>query len=99
MNLDDLQYEFDKVDAEFLKFHKIPNKRRRSERPDLHAFMLLDELVPSTKCIIDSSSHDIAHIGVDDEEFAKVATPEIILELTRCGVLYSGEGYGLYMFT
>lgn len=88
MTLNKLVELFEKYvdDGEYLEFKKIKNKK--SNRPDLHAFVLLDSLVPSTSDIVSCAEHDEFWLSVTPEEVAKVATPEQILELVRCGVCY-----------
>jgi hypothetical protein len=44
MSEDELQKMFEKHNDEYLEFNKIENKL--SKRADLHAFILLDQLVP-----------------------------------------------------
>lgn len=73
-------------DGEYLEFDNIENPK--SKRPDLNAFILLDSLVPGTQDIVSCAEHDEFWLEVSPEEVAKVATPEHILELVRCGVCY-----------
>lgn len=54
--IEDIYAIFGKHDAEYLEFSSVQNKR--SQRADLHAFMLLDELCPSSKDIVSCASHD-----------------------------------------
>lgn len=87
----------DVMDEEFLKFHRVTD--RLSNRPDLHAFLLLDRLVPGeTRDIIDGAEHDEFFLSVTPEQLAAVATPERVLELIRCGVRYDRDVDGLAMF-
>lgn len=79
---------------EFLKFEKVANKR--SQRPDLHAFLLLDELFPGTKDIVAAVGHDEIWLDVDDDQI-ETLTDEQILELSWCGVRHAWDG-GLCMF-
>ena len=84
-----------KKGEEFLKFEKVANKR--SQRPDLHAFFMLDELFPCSVDLIASASHDEIWLAVDDDE-VKTLTDEQILELSWCGVRHDREIGGLCMF-
>lgn len=88
MTLEKLAELFEKYtdDGEYLEFEKIENPK--SKRPDLNAFILLDSLVPSDCDIVSCAEHDEFWLDVSPEEVAKVATPEQILELVRCGVCY-----------
>ena len=70
-------------DAQYLKFENIKNKL--SNRPDLHAFLLIDKLVPSDSDIIGAAEHDEFFINVDLEDLAKALTKEDVLDLIRCG--------------
>lgn len=69
------------------KFDGVPNPRSR--RSDLHAMMLLDELVPSGSRIVSHSAHDEYFLEPDIEELAKAITPDQVDELVRCGVRIS----------
>lgn len=89
-----IEETFEKHDDEYLKFDRVENKR--SQRADLHAFMLLDELAPSKKSIVAAAEHDEFWVGVDIEEIEDKLTEDQVIELVRCGVRY-GE-YGLCLF-
>lgn len=82
---------------EFLKFDRVENKR--SSRPDIHAFILLNEMFPGTRDMISAAEHDVIYLDVDGEEFIDTATDEQIVELTRCGVIYDSDTNSLQMFT
>ena len=75
------------INREDRKFSGIENKR--SERPDIHAFLLLDELVPGTRDMISAAEHDEFYLDVGVEELVKVITEEQVIELRRCGVHWS----------
>jgi hypothetical protein len=94
--MDDLKAVFEKFDDEYLKFERIENPR--SKRPDLHAFLLLDELVPGTTDMVSAAEHDEFFLEVDPEELAKVATEDHIRDLHRCGVRYDESVNSLCMF-
>jgi|SRR6478609_2544325 len=102
MTEDDLQEIFDREDSkdykdwEHGKFEKIVNKF--SNRPDLHAFILLDKLVPSTndEDIIVAAEHDEIYLSTNIEEFLKVATEADVIDLMRCGVRYQNEGFCMF---
>ncbi len=78
--------QYEKYNDEFLKFDRVENKT--SKRADLHAFNLLDKLVPGDCDIVCSAEHDEIWLDVRPEELSKVATEEQIIELIRCGVRY-----------
>lgn len=80
---------------EYGKFEKVEPKRSR--RRDLHAFMLLDELLPGDGQVLLSSEHDEVYLGFDDDELAAVITEEQVLELVRCGVRHDGSGLCMFV--
>lgn len=102
LNLEELA---EKHENEFLKFERIAVKR--SKRPDLHAFLLLDEIVPpqptpgypdrldESHDMVACAEHDEIWLATDAEQLAEKATEEQIVELIRCGVRFDD---GLAMF-
>jgi len=84
---------FEKHDNEYLKFEHVKNKR--SNRPDLHAFLLIDELFPKNRDMVCSAAHDEIWLDIDDDEIKKL-TEEQIIELIRCGVRHDDDS--LVMF-
>jgi len=89
--------KFEKVNNEYTRFENVENKR--SNRPDIHAFILLDELFPdeSGANLIHAAEHDEFYIDVGGGQL-ETLTDEQILELTRCGVMYDPEYNCLMMF-
>ena len=77
---------FKTYDNEYLKFYNV--KEKFSQRSDLHAFILLDKLIPSKMDMISGSMYDKFFIDVCPSELAEVATEEQIVDLIRCGILY-----------
>lgn len=73
-------------------------KIKKSERNDLHAFLLLDSLIPSNRSIISASEHDEIYLDIDLDELSKVITEEQVIELVRCGVRYDSDYDCLSMF-
>jgi hypothetical protein len=96
INPEDLHELFEKHNDEFLKFERVENKR--SNRDDLHAFLLLDSLVPGSGDIVAAAEHDEIWLDIAPKEFAKVATEAHIIELTRCGVRYDRQNDSFAMF-
>ena len=82
---------FEKFNDDYLKFDRVENKK--SQRPDLHAFLLLDELFPGTSDIIGAACHDEIYLDVDPEGLSE----ENILELVRCGVRYSDDSLCMFV--
>ena len=97
MDIEEFEQLFEEYDDEYLEFDKIENKF--SNRPDLHAFLLLDKLLPSDHDIISASEHDQFWIGVDINELLEVITEEYVKELIRCGVSYDESVESLYMLS
>lgn len=93
----DIKATFEKNDGEHLEFDRIKNKR--SKRPDLHAFLLLDELAPGNGDMVVAAEHDQIWIDtkIDDLEHSGI-TEEQVVELIRCGVFYDDDCDCLAMF-
>jgi hypothetical protein len=88
---------FAKFETEYLKFDRIEHKM--STRPDLHAFMLLDVLVPGTEDMVSYATHDEITLSVEPKELEKIATENQLRDLHRCGVRHSTGFDTLEMFT
>lgn len=93
MNIHD---RFEAVTDEYLKFDRVENKL--STRPDIHAFILLNEIFPGTRDMVSASGHDNIWLDVDSEVCDKL-TDNQILELARCGVMFDEDSDCLSMFT
>jgi hypothetical protein len=93
----DLESFYEEHEDEFLKFNRVTHKL--SNRPDLHAFLLLDKLVPGNSDIVSDAGYDEIYLDTSPDSLLAVATEDELIELHRCGVLYSGEYDSLYMFT
>ncbi len=78
---------------EFTQFDKVKDKR--SNRPDLHAMLLLSELFPRDKPMICSAYDDRIFFDVHETEI-ETLTDEQIIELAQCGVQFTK--YGLCMW-
>lgn len=89
---------FEKHNGKYIKFEDYV-KNPLSKRPDLHAFLLMDKLVPGNGDIISAAEHDEFYIDIDPEELAENITEEQIIELVACGVGYTSEYDCFYMFT
>jgi hypothetical protein len=86
----DIYEIFESFDDDYLEFEKVENKR--SNRKDLHAFLLLDELFPTDKKsdIICNAEHDEFWLDISFEQIEKL-TDDQILELVRCGVRFDDD--------
>jgi hypothetical protein len=89
-------FQDERFDDDYLKFDRVANPK--SKRPDLHAFLLLDSLVPGIFDMVARAEHDEIYLKVYPDDLAEVATEEQILELIRCGVRYDSDTDGLAMF-
>lgn len=87
---------FEIHEDEFLKFDRVDPKR--SSRPDINAFLLLNELLPGTSDIVSGASHDVFYLDVDLDGLAAVASDDQIVELIRSGVHLEEEYDSLAMF-
>lgn len=96
MKTKELRAIFEKHDDEFLEFDRIAAKR--SLCPDLHAFMLLDELLPGRSDMVCHAEHDEIWLKPNLRDLAKVATEGQLVDLIRCGVRIDVDGDGLCMF-
>ena len=92
----DLREFFEEHNDEFLKFDRVKNNL--SNRADLHAFLLLDKLFPSTHNLVASADHDEIFLDVDSDKLAEVATEEQLIDLHRCGVFLFQEYDSIGMF-
>jgi hypothetical protein len=88
---------FNMFDDQYIKFENVECKQ--SNRPDLHAFLLLDRLFPTDNHgdMVSSASHDVICLCITSEQMDTL-TVDNVLELTRCGVRYEPEFDCLTMF-
>lgn len=86
-----LKEAFKAVDDEYIALNQI-TEHKPSARPDLCAFLKLEELVPGTEDIVSAAVHDEIYLGINCDRLAEVATEADILYLVRCGVRYSDYG-------
>lgn len=69
MSLDEIIAKFRESD-EFLKFDRVANKL--SKRPDIHAFLLLDKLVPRERDMVAGAEHEEIYLAVAPSELENV---------------------------
>ena len=94
--MDEIEALFEKHESEFLEFSRVENKR--SNRPDLHAFLLLDSIVSGTTDIIDAAEHDEIYFSVTPEDLtAACITEDQVIELRRCGVRISEGSLSMFV--
>lgn len=98
MKLQEFEALFEKHEDEFIKFERVSKKRAR--RPDLNAFLLLDELQPSENesDLVSSAEHDEIWLDTDVVKLVEVITEEQVIELIRCGVRYDSGIRSLCLF-
>lgn len=97
MTVEELKALFNKHDEEYIEWDSV--KVRRSAAPDVHAFLLLEELCPfkaGHPDMVQGARHDEITLRPEAEELAAVVTEEQVIELLRCGVRLE-KGY-LCMF-
>lgn len=83
------------INEEFLKWDRVTKKR--STRPDIHAFILLNEIDPLNREIVAAAEHDEIFLDPEPVRLLK-CTEETILELVRCGVrINSGESLAMFV--
>lgn len=94
---EELKSIFEKYDDEYIRFEKVKNKT--SKKRDIHAFMLLDKLTTNKYGkILGDARHDVVFLFVNCKDLSKVITEKQILELVRCGVMYSEKEDCLTMY-
>jgi len=93
-----LQDMFAKHAAEYGHFERVASPPHW--RPDLCAFILLDQLVAggAGRKMISAADLDEIYLDVDCDALAAVATDEDIRLLVRCGVRYDDDLNSLAMF-
>ena len=93
----DLEQAFEAASDEYIQFERIENPLHR--RPDICAFLRLDQLVPGKpRDMVSAAEHDEIFLDVEPEKLAEVATQEDIVYLHRCGVRYDVDTDSLAMF-
>jgi len=100
MTLDEMKALFEKYSSgesiEYVAFKRVKNPK--CKRPDICAFIRLDELVSGKAYMVSAAEHDEIFLDVDVEELAAVVTEEDIVMLLRCGVRYDSSVDSLAMF-
>src|SRR5690606_36083038 len=75
-NEEELYDYFEQHFDEYLKFEKVESKL--CQRPDLHAFLLLDKLCPGTKDIVACADHEVFYLDIAVDDLLEQATEERI---------------------
>lgn len=82
-NIEEVEEIFEKYEDEYIAFDKVEIKL--SQRPDLHAYILLDKLFPKTCDIVCGAGHDEIYLDCDEDEIVSLSEDQL-LQLIRCGV-------------
>lgn len=100
MTLEEMEAAFEAASegSKFDDFDNLPAKR--SPWRDIHAFLLLSEILPQDSAfkMVSAAEHDVIWLDVDAEKLAAVITPEQVVELDACGVFYDSGTDSLSMF-
>lgn len=86
----------EECDEEHGKFSRVKNKF--SNRPDLHAMILLHKYFPDSMDIIANAQHDQIWLEPRPDDLPSKMTPEEMIDLLRCGVWYESSTDSLSMF-
>ena len=86
---------FESFEDEYGNFSAVENKL--SSRPDLHSFIMLNNLFPNNRDMVCCAEHDEIWLDVCEEQI-ETLTSDQILELYRCGVRYDDESGSLALF-
>ena len=94
----DIQAVFEKYEDEFLEFERIIEPRHR--RPDLCAFLMLDDVRPNAgRDMVMAAEHGEIWLDVAEEKLEILThMPDLVRDLVRCGVRYDEENDCLAMF-
>lgn len=84
----------DELPFEERKFEAVKDKR--STRPDMHAFIVLSELVPGDGDMVAAAEHDKIFLDVRPDDLVGKVTEEGVADLVRCGVLCDEEGFMMF---
>lgn len=85
---------FEKYDDIFLDFEKIGHKL--SNRPDMHAFLLLDKAFPGNTDLVGGVRHDQIFLNIKTRQIAKL-TEQQVMELRCCGVFIDEESLSMFV--
>jgi len=96
MTIAEIQAWFEEEsEAEFLEFERIEAPRHR--RPDMCAFLMLDEIQPGDRDMVSDARHDEVYLDFDVDAAADKLTPEILRDLSRCGVRYDEGSFCMFV--
>ena len=94
MTIEELEAAFERHGAEYIKFERV--KTKLHARPDMHAFLLLDKLVPGQRGMVAGATHDEIWLETDVYELSKVISNDDVRDLVRCGVRWGEDGLCMF---
>lgn len=94
--LETLHDRFEKHNEEYLYFDRVIDKKH--SRPDICAFLILDEICNGETDIISGATYDEIWLSIDVEELSNKITDDQIINLVRCGVRVDEYNNSLAMF-
>lgn len=81
---------------EFAMFHHI--EKPLHKRPDLCAFLMLDQVCPGTSGMVTWAGHDEIALEVTPEALSRAGvTKEFVTDLVRCGVHYDEDSLRMFV--
>jgi len=90
-----LKEHFNEFSTEYSRFDHVKNKL--SDKPDVHALMLLDKLILGGQCIIKEAKSHYIIFDINVNNLMEVITDEQVRDLRRCKVFYYIPGDVLIM--
>lgn len=104
MTLDEMEEAFERASEREYTGIFACDGRFGTRRSDLHAFLLLESILPKTPeaggyvmDFVAAAEHDQIWLDVDVEALAEVITEEQIQELDSCGVMFESEGLSMFV--
>ena len=92
----DLEAIFESFSDDFLKFEDV--KKPLHARRDVHAFLLLEMLTPSTgRPLIAGARHDEIWLSTDCDKLAGVITLAQVRDLVRCGIRFDEDALCMFV--
>jgi hypothetical protein len=96
MTYDEIEAVFEKYEDDFIRFERIPESERLHRRPDICAFLKLDQMSPGTTDIVCWAGHDEIAVDVDLERCDALTEADIVY-LIRCGCRFDDGGIRMFV--
>lgn len=90
-----LEERFAKYIDDYIKFDRIPKEERLHASSDLCGMLKIADLMDNAEAFVMYAEHDKLYLP----EIPEDTSDEDILYLVRCGVSFSYEDEGCYIFT